>query len=44
MLLGVGGVLFLAKERLKDGLKIRIDDDGCLSTILVLIEFYLRLF
>ena len=44
VLLGVSGVLNLATRWLKNGLKVRIDDERCLSTIFVLVEFDLRLF
>ena len=44
VLLGVGGVLHLATKRLKNVLKVCIDDERRLSTILVLVKFYLRLF
>ena len=44
VLLGVGGVLNLATGGLKDGLKVRINDKWCISTILELVEFDLRLF
>ena len=43
-MLGVGSVLYLTTGRLKDGLKVRVDDEWRLSTILVLVEFDLRLF
>ena len=33
----------MVTERLEDGLKVRIDDERCLSTILVLVEFDLRM-
>ena len=36
VLLRVGGVLYLVSERLKDGLKVCIDDEWCICTILVL--------
>ena len=44
VLSGVGGVLNSATRRLKDGLKFRINDEWCFSTILKLIKFYLCLF
>ena len=44
VLLGVGGVLYLATGRLKDGIKVRVNDEWRLSTILLLVEFDLRLF
>ena len=44
MLLGVGGVLYLATGRLKDGLKVHIVYKWRLCTILVLVEFDFRLF
>ena len=37
VLLGVGGVLNLATGRLKDGLKVSINDEWCFSTILELV-------
>ena len=44
MLLGVGGELNLATGRLQDGLKVSIYDERRLCTILVLVEFDLRVF
>ena len=44
VLLGVGGVLHLAIARLEDKLKVRINNKRCFKTILVLIEFDLRMF
>ena len=44
MLLGVGGVLYLATGLQKDRLKFCINDERRLSTILVLVKFDLRLF
>ena len=44
VLLGVGGVLNLATRQLKDGLKVRINDEWCFSTILKLVKFDLRFF
>ena len=44
VLLSVSGVLHHAIGRLKDKLKVRIDDEWRLGKILVLVEFYLRLF
>ena len=43
VLLGVSCVLHPATGRFKNGLKVRIDDEWCFSTILVLVEFDLRL-
>ena len=43
MLLGVDGLFKLATGRLKDGLEVRIDDERCFSTKLILVEFILRL-
>ena len=44
VLLGVGGLFNLATGRLKNGLKVRKNDEWCFSTIPELVEFYLRLF
>ena len=44
VLLGVGAVFNLATGRLKDELKVRINDEWCFSTILELIEFDLHFF
>ena len=44
VLLGVGGVLNLATGRLEDGLKVSIYDERRLYIILILVDFYLRLF
>ena len=44
MLLGISGVLNLATGWLKNGLKVRIDDERFLSTIFVLVEFDFCLF
>ena len=41
--LGVSGVLHQATGRLKNGLKVGIDNDRCLSTILILVILDLRL-
>ena len=43
MPLGVGGLFNLGTGRLKNGLKVRINDEWGLSTILVLVEFDFRL-
>ena len=43
LLLGVGGVLHLATGRLKNGLKVGIDNERCLRTILILVKLDLRL-
>ena len=44
MLLGVCGLLNLASERLENRLKVGIDNTRRLCTILLLVEFDLRLF
>ena len=44
MLLGVSGVLNLATGWLKDGIKVRINNERCLSTIFVLVKFDFSLF
>ena len=44
MLLNVGGVLYMATGWLEHGLEVRIDDEQCFSTILVLLKLYFRLF
>ena len=44
VLLGVGGVLNLTTGHLEDGLKVSIYDERRLCTILIVVEFYLRLF
>ena len=43
VLLGISGVLHLATKRLKDGLKVGINDERCLSTILIRVKLELRL-
>ena len=43
LLLCVGSVLNLATGRLEDALKFRIDDECSISTILVVVEFDLRM-
>lgn len=44
LLLGIGGVFNLATGLIKDGLKVCIDDDWCISKTFVLVKFYFRLF
>ena len=44
VLLGVGGLFNLATGRLKNGLKVFINDEWGLSTLLVLVKFDIRVF
>ena len=44
MLLSVGVVLYLATGQLEYGLEVRINYERYFSTILILVEFDLRLF